>query len=196
MKIFYYHIVMDCILIISILVLIAIIATSSREMYKTLKNKSFSGMKNKDIFKPPVDGNKREDVIDECKKYCDGKEDCNGFVLYDDNTCGMLDSNVQAGHLTSGAGTTATTYLKGEADFEPLGYDVKGGNQLKTIEDTNIKKCKKMCKDNKKCKGLIYDKASRACVLKKKMKKDKNGQTILKKIMGQSEESEESEDNK
>ncbi len=180
---------MDCVLILSVLILLVILFTSSREMYKALENTSYPGMRRKNMFRPAdTDPNDPEAVKKECMAQCDDRKKCTGFVQYKSGKCGFITRPIQEGNLKDGEGITATTYLKGKKGiFEPVGYDIKGGNQLEVLEETNIKKCKKICKDKKKCAGLVYDKRTRACVLKKKITKSKDGAmtTILKKVMGQ-----------
>lgn len=183
---------MDCILIISILILLVILITSSREMYKAIENASYPGLLSKNLLKPNMEGEEDtpENVKAECKAFCDDDTKCKGFVLYPNGKCGIIKEKIQEGNLKMGDNVNATTYLKGKTgDFEPVGYNVKEGDQLEVLENTNIKKCKKVCKDNKKCKGLVYDKDSQTCILKKKLRKEESKvMTILKKVAGQSDD--------
>ncbi len=168
---------MDCVITIAVIVLVIMLLANSRELYKVFDGKTYPDIKKKsDIFVPTIESG--VSTKESCIAYCDGNDECKGFVLYtrskDDTrpeSCGIIKENVQEGNLSKGKGNT---YIKGlTGGFEPVKYSLRSGSQLDVIQDTGLRICKAKCEENPECKALQFDKKSNTCILKKRVKKSK-----------------------
>jgi len=186
-KIFYYNIVMDCVLILSVIFLLTIMLVSSREMYMAHANKLYPLSPTEGIRVEPNLSN-GEKAKDACETYCDKTigPDCKGFVLYRNlGQCSMITSNVVQGVNTFVKADKITTYMKGgDGGFENVDYNLNPGGQIEYDGDLELdtaQNCQKACDDTRKCNALIFDADSKTCVLKRRSTKS-GGSGILTMI--------------
>ena len=168
---------MDCVLTVAILLFILLISSGIREMYKKTPGKKYKGNAKLRVRLNDDQGH------EECKTECNASSNCHGFVHNTDlNRCTMIHGEITENDIRD-SNDKNTLYEKGKTnDFEEVfGPIMSGGATIPDKQINTRRVCRKECKKDPNCGGFKFNKKTKVCIFKEKVKQDRDKSVVTEK---------------